>query len=369
MMKAEKLTQWQFIIIISVSVLGTEVFNIAAFPAQFSKQDAWISILLAPITGIWCLLVSTTLASRYPNMTIIEYSTSILGKWISIFIKAYYFCFLFVYAAAISKVITDLVAAISHQLTPPVVLLFMLFAVCGIAAWCGIGVIGRCGEIIFPIMIIIAVTIFAISIRDWNVTYLKPVAESGLLSIIRGATVPSGWLGETILIAFLIPFMNQPRQARKASLYSTVIITIFMLKTVLICTLIEGPLVSKFPFPYGALIRYISLGDVLERLDPVFFPIWISVGFLKLAAFLFVSCLCVSRITKVKNQRAITLPVVLMVFIAAICIMKKAPGIDVTLQFYFFSFPIASFIAANLIPTFLLCIDSIHSRRRVINET
>ncbi|MDR6555508.1 GerAB/ArcD/ProY family transporter [Paenibacillus qinlingensis] len=271
MFKTEKLTQWQFVIIICVSVLGTEVFNIAAFPAHYAKQDAWISILLAPITSIWCVLVSTTLASRYPNMTIIEYSRSILGRWISLLVKAYYFCFLFVYTTVISKVITDLVAVISHQFTPHVVLLFMLFIVCGIAAWCGIGVIGRSGEIIFPIIIFIAFLIFVISMRDWNVTYLKPVAESGLLSIIRGASVPSGWLGETILIAFLIPFMNKPSHARKASLYSTVIITIFMLKTVLICTLIEGPLVSKFPFPYGALIRYISLGDVLERLDPVFF--------------------------------------------------------------------------------------------------
>ncbi|MDR6555509.1 hypothetical protein J2736_006771 [Paenibacillus qinlingensis] len=88
-----------------------------------------------------------------------------------------------------------------------------------------------------------------------------------------------------------------------------------------------------------------------------------------MATFLFVFCLCVSRISKVKNQRTITLPVVLMVFISSIWILKKAPGMDLTLQFYSYSFPIASFIAANLIPTLLLCIDTLHSKRRVLHET
>ncbi|NBD22247.1 GerAB/ArcD/ProY family transporter [Paenibacillus glycinis] len=367
-MKTEKLTQWQFVIMISISVLGTEIFNIAAFPAQFAGQDAWISVLIAPITSFWCIAVCTALARRYPDMTIIEYSRSILGSWVSTLVEAYYLCFLFVYATVISKALADLIAMISHQLTPHAIILLMLLAVCGTAAWCGIGVIGRCGEIIFPIMIVIATMILLISIRDWNVTYLQPVAEKGLPSILRGASVPSGWLGETVLIAFLIPFLNQPGQARKASYYSTLIITVFMLKTVLICTLAEGPLVTKFPFPYAALIRYISLGDMLERLDPVFFPIWVSVGFIKLATFLFVACLCVSRISRVKNQRTITLPVVLLVFAGTTGIMKDAPGMDAILQFYVYTFPVASFVAANAIPTVLLVVDWTYSRRRALHE-
>ncbi|SFJ91593.1 spore germination protein KB [Paenibacillus sp. UNC496MF] len=368
MMPTEKISQWQFMIIMSVSVLGTEIFNIAAFPAQFSKQDAWLSILIAPVTSIWCILVSTALAARYPKMTLIEYSRCILGKWFSLFVEAFYLCLLFVYTSVIAKVIVDLISLISHPLTPHVVLLLMLFAICGAAAWCGIGVIGRCGEMIFPIMVVIASLIFLLTIRDWNAIYLRPVAENGLVSILRGASVPSGWLGEVMLIAFLIPFMNQPKRARKASLYTTVIITLFMLKTVLECTLVEGPLVSEFPFPYAAVIRYISLGDVLERIDPVFLPIWVSVGFLKLATFLFVTCLCVSRMFKVENQRTLSLPVMLIIFIGTLWTMKSSSGMDAILRFYFYSFPIASFIGANLIPTMLLGIDWIRSNRRIVYD-
>ncbi|MFC4808012.1 GerAB/ArcD/ProY family transporter [Paenibacillus sp. GCM10023250] len=365
MIGTEKISQWQFIIILSVSVLGTEIFNIAAFPAQFSKQDAWMSILIAPVSSLWCILVTTALAARYPNMTIIEYSRSILGKWLSILVELYYLCLLFVYTSVIAKVIVDLISLISHPLTPHIVLLLMLFAICGIAAWCGIGVIGRCGEMIFPVMIVIACSIFFLTIRDWNAMYLRPVAEHDLVSILRGASVPSGWLGEVMLIGFLIPFLNQPEQARKASFYTTIIITLFMLKTVLECTLVEGPLVSEFPFPYAAVIRYISLGDVLERIDPVFLPIWVSVGFLKLATFLFVTCLCVSRMFKVKNQRSVSLPVMLIVFVGALWTMKSSPGMDAILEFYYYSFPIASFIGANLIPTMLLGIAWIRSSWRM----
>ncbi|WP_219838377.1 endospore germination permease [Paenibacillus sp. R14(2021)] len=367
-MKTEKLSPWQFIIITCVSVLGTEIFNIAAFPAQFAKQDAWLSVLIAPISGVWCILVTTSLAARYPNMTIIEYSRRILGKWLSKIVEMYYLSVLFVYTCVISKVIIDLIVLISHPLTPHVVILIMLFSVCGIAAWYGIAVIGRCGEIIFPIMIVIALLILLFTIRDWDSLYLRPVAEHGLLPILRGAAVPSGWHGELMLTAFLIPLLNQPGKARKASLYTTVIITLFMLKTVLECTLVEGPLVSKFPFPYAAVIRYISLGDVLERIDPVFLPIWVSAGFLKLATFLFVTCLCLSRICHVNNQRTVTLPVMLVIFVGTLWTMKSAPGMDALLQFYFYSFPVASFIAANLIPSLLLGIDWIRSAWRVAHD-
>lgn len=367
-MNLEKLTQWQFVIIISVSVLGTEIFNVAAFPAQFAKQDAWLSICIAPITSVWCIIVATALANRYPNMTIIEYSKRILGNWLSKLVGVYYLSVLFVYTCLISKVIIDFIAAVSHPLTPPVVLLLMLFGVCGIAAWCGIAVIGRCGEVFFPFMIVIAVFIFLVSVRDWNPLYLRPVAENGLLPILRGAAVPSGWQGEVMLIAFLLPLLNQPGQARKASIYATIIVTLFMLKTVLQCTLIEGPLVSKLPFPYGTVIRYISLGDVFERIDPVFLPAWVSAGFLKLATFLFVTCLCLSRICGVKNQRTLALPVILFMFVGTLWLMKSAPGMDALLQFYFYTFPIVSFLSANLIPSVLLCMDWIRSSRRVAHE-
>jgi spore germination protein KB len=367
-MNIERLTQWQFVIIISASVLGTEVFNIPVFPAQFAKHDAWLSILIAPITSVWCILVATALANRYPNMTIIEYSKRILGIWLSKLVGVYYLIVLFVYTCVISKVIIDFIAAISHPLTPRVVMLIMLLSVCGIAAWCGIAVIGRCGEVFFPLMIVIAVSIFLLSARDWNPLYLRPVAENGLLPILRGAAVPSGWYGEVILIAFLLPLLNQPGQARKASIYSTIIVTLLMLKTVLLCTLIEGPLVSKLPFPYAAVIRYISLGDVLERIDPVFLPIWVTVGFLKLATFLFVTCLCLSRVCGVKNQRTLALPVILFMFVGTLWLIKSAPGMDALLQFYIYTFPIVSFISANLIPSVLLCIDWIRSGRRVVHE-
>lgn len=367
-MNIERLTQWQFMIIIIGSVLGTEAFNIAAFPAQFAKQDAWLSICIAPITSVWCILVSTALANRYPNMTIIEYSKCILGNWLSKLVGAYYLIVLFVYTCTISKVIIDFIAAISHPLTPPIVILLMLFSVCGIALWCGIAVIGRCGEVFFPVLIIISIFIFLLSARDWNPLYLRPVAENGLLPILRGAAVPSGWQGEVMLIAFLIPLLNQPGKARKASMYATIIVTLFMLKTVLQCTLLEGPLVSKLPFPYAAVIRYISLGDVLERIDPVFLPIWVTVGFLKLATFLFVTCLCLGRVCGVKNQRTLALPVILFMFIGTLWLMKSAPGNDALLQFYIYTFPIVSFISANLIPSVLLCIDWICSGRRVVHE-
>ncbi len=47
-----------------------------------TKQDTWISMILASMFAITTTFIATKLSLLYPDLTFIEYSQRILGKWL-----------------------------------------------------------------------------------------------------------------------------------------------------------------------------------------------------------------------------------------------------------------------------------------------
>ncbi|NOU75530.1 GerAB/ArcD/ProY family transporter [Paenibacillus sp. LMG 31458] len=65
--------------------LHTQFFNLLKYIActciHVVKQDAWITIFPAVLIGSLNIWVMSKLSNRHPGLTIIQYSSQIIGKW------------------------------------------------------------------------------------------------------------------------------------------------------------------------------------------------------------------------------------------------------------------------------------------------
>ena len=360
MLVQERISNTQLMQILLPLILATHILSGPSFAAQYAKQDAWLSILISSLTGFGTVLVMTSLALRYPGMTIMEYSTKILGKWIGKLVGVAYAYFLFTFPTIITDEAMSYITLFSNPRTPRILTIAIFLTLCGVAAWLGIETIARTSEVLTPINIILVLITLLMLIPDMKPELLQPVIGHGFTPILQGAIIPSGWMGELLYAGFLLPYLTDMKKARHYLVSAVGIITVIMMIITLVTTMVLGPLTAKFVFPFNGAIRYVSFGGIVERIDALLLGVWIFGGFIKDAVFLWIFCLCLSQLFGVKQYRVLLVPVTLISIAGSLWMFTNAPDMA---HYHMYTFPELSFVLDILIPTLLWIIDSLRRWR------
>src|SRR5690349_4249085 len=113
-----------------------------------SQQGAWISVLIAGGFGVLLALIATKLSLIHPNQTFIEYSQTILGKWLGKIILVPFLIHCYTAFAGILRHFSEIVLMVLLPRTDmSLVILYMLLVVIYVT-YQGIEGIGRCSEFI-----------------------------------------------------------------------------------------------------------------------------------------------------------------------------------------------------------------------------
>ena len=99
MQTTEKITGTQLGLLLFTFMGSTIVLTIPGWMVMIAKQNGWISVIPSTTTGLLTLQALITLAKRYPGLTIIQYSSKIIGKWLG---KCLGFFYIYVQFNAIS---------------------------------------------------------------------------------------------------------------------------------------------------------------------------------------------------------------------------------------------------------------------------
>lgn len=342
-------------------IVATELMSVPGVIYQFAEESAWISYLLSLVPGIWAVLVFSTLAMRHPGKTMIEYTEIILGKWLGKIVGLYYMYYLFVLCTTISDEIMSFITLFAQPQTPRIITITLFLLVCGIGAWLGIEVLGRCSEFLVPLNIIFVIIVSILLLPELNPDYLRPVLGHGLRPIFQGAIMPSGWSGEFFMLGFLLPYLNNPQKGRRFSFVGLGLVMIIMLIIIFEATLIGGPITGHLNYAYYSAVRYVSMGEFLERIDPVILGVWVYGGFLKTAVVLWAFALCTAQVFGLKNYRILMVPLSILVIVGSLWIFSNKYELD---NFLSFTFPVQGLVTHNIIPTLILVVDLIRFRKR-----
>ena len=86
-----KISKYQIFWMIASLEIGMVLLLTQSPAIEEAKQDAWISFVFAGLAGIGITFAAGKLSLLYPNQTFIQYSQSILGKWLGRIIVIPYF--------------------------------------------------------------------------------------------------------------------------------------------------------------------------------------------------------------------------------------------------------------------------------------
>jgi spore germination protein KB len=359
MIERGKISSLQMALMMNPTILATILLLVPAITAKNAKQDLWISPIWASIIGYLCVFIAYQLNKLYPKETIIEYSELILGKILGKLLGIFFIFFYLHITGIIVREYAEFVSGTFLNRTPMIAIIVAMMIVSSYAVYGGLEVIGRCSEIIVPVVSLLYIVICVLLVKDLDTHYLFPIMENGLLPSFKGSVVPQSWFSEFILVSFLLPYLADKEKGMKWGMISVFSVMFIMILTNITTLLLFGKSTAHLTYPVITAARYISIADFLEHLESIIIALWVAGTFVKITVFFYTLVLGTSQLLKLSDFRPIILPMGLLVIIFGIWsapdLQELSHFLGTSAAFYFLTVQVG-------IPIFLLMIALIKTK-------
>lgn len=297
-----------------VTFIGsTEILLVPYETAAIARQDAWMAPIIVLPATVYIIYITCRLANFFPDKGFIEYLPLITGKYPGKLIGLGYFLY-FVYFAStvIRQALAFLYGTGIFRVTPLLAIGLLLMVATTYAVASGIEVISRtiwCLWIVTAVFFALA-AVMALPIVELSALF--PIGEAGLKTILKSSILPHAFSGEIFLLVILFPFIRSQRDAIAGGLIATVILSVFVSLTIILCIAIMGAeTTSRTYFSVFSLVNYLETTGA----KIVLATIWILVFWGKIAIAQFVVTSSLSQLCGFKNDRFLILPAAMMLLI------------------------------------------------------
>ncbi|MHA6483384.1 GerAB/ArcD/ProY family transporter [Paenibacillus sp. strain BS8-2] len=319
MIENVQISSRQLMFLIVFTILPTAVLFVPAITAAAANEDAWLSTVTATAAGLALSLIVTKLASLYPDKSLDLFSKDIVGRILGMCIAILYFWFFLHGSSIVLREYVEYLSTAVLPETPLPVLIGTILFLAAITVRCGLEVISRLAEIIFPILMSMIGFVLLCTILDVDWSGFLPIIPEEPKAVLHGAYTPFSWLGEVVMAAFLIPHMKRRKDSNKIVLQSISLIGIILTAAVLIAIgVFSSPEVARMQYPMFELARFIQIDDFLERVGWLISSLWILGVFLKVTIFYYAAVLVAARLFRLNAYKPLVFPCGLLIMLLSI---------------------------------------------------
>lgn len=361
-----KISSRQFKYLVILCFIGTSILRIPSGLAADAKQDAWIAALLGILMGLILVWIYTSLGSLYPNMTITQQSEKILGKKIGKVVSFLFVLFLYVNCSTIVWISANFLTTQILIETPLEVIIILWIVVVVFGTRLGLETIARAGEILFPIVIvlfIILVVSVSPNIKDLN--NMKPMFESGMKPIIKGALYLLTYTTMTNIVLMMIFPANvvNVKDAKKSFFSGTIFAGLMLFIVALLSIIILGSDFSRRnAYPSYVLAKKIHIGNYIQRIEIIIALIWFITVFYKTILYFYGSIIGLTQTLGLKDYKSLTLPLGMILVVLSIVIYPSNIYLD---QWDATTWLPFIFMPALVLPLLLLIIGFIRKKLKL----
>jgi spore germination protein KB len=358
----QKITSFQAILLVMSTILPTAILTVPYHVVRFSKQDSWISIVIATIVGVAFASLIASICRQNPEQTFLGWLQGRLGRklgtCIGILLTYYYFLTAFI----ILREFTNFLSENVLTRTPSYMLMIVTVGVALYAVSQGIEVIARINlVVVFAALLVFLITAILLA-KGVHPRFLFPFWDQPLSVIIQGGILPGSWLSEVAIVLLVAPFLNHPQEAGKVGISGVILAGVVLSVFVVAAVTIYGPnLLTHMSFPTFNMIGIIQVGRFLERVDILFISIWICLMYVKISIFMFGAFHCFVQTFRIRCEKPFLFALGLLAVLSSLYAWPKTPYFN-----YFITFALAPYLLAFnvILPLFIrLCLCVTNMKR------
>ena len=329
-LKNKKISLRQFSIIFILSILSPAI---RLFPAQAARiSGGWLTPVIAVVGFIALAVILGCLFKRNGESNLGDLCEKILGKPVGKAVMLVFFVWVMLLAAVYvrffaHRILISVMPETSMEFLIGGMLLLTFFSVRG-----GIASIGRLGEFLFNIFMLIFVVTAVLLLFEVNVVNLFPIGPGDIEPIIGSSyTFLSVW-GYFLLMFFFADRVNNIDKMKKNYLQTALIIcaTAVVIIFVTVGALGAGT-VQRLGLPFFSAVKNLALPSPLNRLEPVIISIWTITDFMLVTMFTYTAVSLLKTIFNLSDsasgtvnaQKIFAAPVSILIFLLSVCLAEN----------------------------------------------
>ncbi|MGC4378338.1 endospore germination permease [Fictibacillus sp. Mic-4] len=345
----------QFTILVILVTIGDSLLVLPAIPAFEAKQDAWIAAIVGLIIGLVVIYLICTVGKLYPQLTLIQYSEKILGKWPGKMVGFLFLCYLFVSISTHTREIDDFFTTEILPNTPMMAISFLFIGIVVMAAILGLEVIARSAELFFPIFLTLFFVLIVCLTPQIELQNLQPIFEGGMKPILRGSFATTAFpFIEDVVFLMIFPNIIQAEKIKKRFIIGAMLGGIVLILFITVSILVLGPYdVANSIYPGYALSKKINIGNFIQRIEIILAVMWLLTTYIKVAFYFYIMNLGLVQIMEIKNEKNLpfALPLGLIVIVFSLLVSPHIAYIIHVISAYW---PFLDGVYSVLLPLLLL---------------
>ncbi len=360
-MKEQTINAKQAISIITKFMFGTAIIMGGNSPA---KQDSWIAMLLAVCMAMPLFFVYARIIKLCPGKDLFDIAIDLFGNITGKFIVLLFTWYSIHLGAMISRSFADFIQVVAVPQTPLIPILLFMGSLSVYAVKSGLVTLGKCALFlqVFTIIIVLLTTVLAVKNMDFS--NFLPIGGQGVKSIVKSAYV-----------LFIVPFSEAvlftciasslTTEASPYKIYYTALLvtgTIFLLTTVRNSAVIGFPILNSIRYTSYAVMRIVSVGDFLERIEATISLVFITAGFVKISVCLFVASKGLTKLFGFENYRQMANPAFLTTIALSTIVAKNSMDMETIINAYKYY----ALLFVVILPTLILIAAEIKHRKKIV---
>ena len=315
MLEKGRISVNDFRVLVIIFSIGSSIILTPSLLADLSHQDGWIAYLLAIMAGLCIIFLYNRLASHYPEMTFVQYSEVILGKWFGKLVSGLFLLVLFQTCISLLREIGEFITTDVLVETPIQIIMIMFILTSLIGVRMGLEVIARTVTVFIPWIMGLLAMLLLLLIPEYSLDNMLPLFEGGIKPILNGTyhSLASPFLQLSFFL-MIFPFIKNQDKAKRAFYEGTIIagLAIFLM---IFCTILAlGPETTSHQThaPY-LLGKKIDVFDFIERIEIIVAVIWFLSIYFKLTISFYALSLGLGQIFNLNNYKILLFPLALLI--------------------------------------------------------
>ncbi|WP_461207059.1 GerAB/ArcD/ProY family transporter [Clostridium sp. DL1XJH146] len=311
MKNKEYISPLQFYFIVVGFTLGTAI--ILSSGIDTAGRDIWICHLIAMITSIISLLMIFSIVCKFPEKDSFEILEHIFGKGISKIILLIFFLVSVALTALVLDNIGEMMILMVIQNTEEWVYIMSIILLSAFLLRKGIEISARCIQIMAAFCMIVSIIVLSFISVNIDFNTLLPIFSKDFDIIYKTTIIVSSFpYLEVVIMFFLVPTIkkNERKKALKLGILGIVATSFYFIITdIFIIGIFGEKEAGRILFPTYEVVRMVSLGEFVTRIEIVILLIWFVTTYSKITICLYSIMKSVQGIFNLKDYKRLAIPI------------------------------------------------------------
>lgn len=331
-----------FSIITSFSTL-----QIMSMLISHAGRDSWLSVICAWFIDVVLAVVYAYMGLRFPGENMVQYSMTILGKFIGRLVGALFSIFFLLSASVLIRSLCTLLKNSFFPDTPMEVLIGISFILIAVGAKKGLEVFARISQFLGPVYLASFIIMFLGLVSLIGLGSFKPLLAQGIFPFLSGSPFILSYISICIIMGMYIPHCNKPENGFKGKFIAVTLGSLmFEIEVVAGVGILGAEQAGAMANVGYQLAKIVSLGGIFEHMEAIFLTVAVAAGVMSAMSLIWAFSLGTSQITGLSSYKPIVYPAALLSFVITVTSFDTSKDI---FSFVHYAFPfLALFVESGL---------------------